>query len=97
MQSGYQTLALDIMQRMTLLQESALERLYRWTQTQCKNIENERLAPLLIKAMNKLQDRPVLFKYELFKTPVTSFLNCHIFISLINGHVCLLFFQIHSR
>lgn len=62
MQSGYQTLALDIMQRMTLLQESALERLYRWTQTQCKNIENERLASLLIKAMNKLQDRPVLFK-----------------------------------
>ncbi|KAG5315402.1 COG6 protein, partial [Pseudoatta argentina] len=65
MQSGYQTLALDIMQRMTLLQESALERLYRWTQTQCKNIENERLAPLLIKAMNKLQDRLVLFKYIL--------------------------------
>ncbi|XP_032663782.1 conserved oligomeric Golgi complex subunit 6 isoform X1 [Odontomachus brunneus] len=65
MQSGYQTLALDIMQRMTLLQEAALERLYRWTQTQCKNIENERLAPLLIKAMSKLQDRPVLFKYIL--------------------------------
>ncbi|KAL0105505.1 hypothetical protein PUN28_016876 [Cardiocondyla obscurior] len=65
MQSGYQTLALDIMQRMTLLQESALERLYRWTQTQCKNIEDERLAPLLIKAMSKLQDRPVLFKYIL--------------------------------
>ncbi|XP_012220146.2 conserved oligomeric Golgi complex subunit 6 isoform X1 [Linepithema humile] len=63
MQSGYQALALDIMQRMTLLQEAALERLYRWTQTQCKNIENERLAPLLIKAMSKLQDRPVLFKY----------------------------------
>lgn len=62
MQSGYQTLALDIMQRMTLLQESALERLYRWTQIQCKNIENERLASLLIKAMSKLQDRPVLFK-----------------------------------
>lgn len=63
MQSGYQTLGLDIMQRMTLLQEAALERLYRWTQSQCKNIENERLAPLLIKAMNKLQGRPVLFKY----------------------------------
>ncbi|XP_061937282.1 conserved oligomeric Golgi complex subunit 6 isoform X2 [Apis cerana] len=65
MQSGYQTLGLDIMQRMTLLQEAALERLYRWTQNQCKHIENERLAPLLIKAMNKLQDRPVLFKYVL--------------------------------
>ncbi|XP_011344994.1 conserved oligomeric Golgi complex subunit 6 isoform X2 [Ooceraea biroi] len=65
MQSGYQTLALDVMQRMTLLQEAALERLYRWTQTQCKNIENDRLAPLLIKATSKLQDRPVLFKYIL--------------------------------
>ncbi|XP_026670042.1 conserved oligomeric Golgi complex subunit 6 isoform X2 [Ceratina calcarata] len=65
MQSGYQTLGLDIMQRMTLLQEAALERLYRWIQNQCKHIENERLAPLLIKAMNKLQDRPVLFKYVL--------------------------------
>lgn len=64
MQSGYQTLALDIMQRMTLLQEAALERLYRWTQTHCKNIENEVLASLLIKAMSKLQDRPVLFKYD---------------------------------
>lgn len=62
MQSGHQTLALDIMQRMTLLQESALERLYRWTQSQCRHIENENIAPLLIKAMSKLQDRPVLFK-----------------------------------
>ncbi|KAF7382195.1 conserved oligomeric Golgi complex subunit 6-like [Vespula maculifrons] len=65
MQSGYQTLALDIMQRMTLLQESALERLYRWTQNQCKYIEDEQLASLLVKAMGKLQDRPVLFKYIL--------------------------------
>ncbi|XP_034941997.1 conserved oligomeric Golgi complex subunit 6 [Chelonus insularis] len=63
MQSGYQTLGLDVMQRMTLLQESALERLYRWTQNQCRHIENEHIAPLLIKAMSKLQDRPVLFKY----------------------------------
>lgn len=62
MQSGYQTLALDIMQRMTLLQESALERLYRWTQSQCRHIENEQLAALLIKSMAKLQERPVLFK-----------------------------------
>ena len=63
MQSGYQTLALDVMQRMTLLQEAALERLYRWTQSQCRHVENEHLLPLLVKAMSKLQDRPVLFKY----------------------------------
>ncbi|OXU30760.1 hypothetical protein TSAR_013226 [Trichomalopsis sarcophagae] len=65
MQSGHQTLALDIMQRMTLLQEAGLERLYRWTQTQCRHIENEQLVPLLTKAMSKLQERPVLFKYIL--------------------------------
>ena len=63
MQSGHQTLALDIMQMMALLQEAALERLYRWTQKQCRHIENEQLVPLLIKATSKLQDRPVLFKY----------------------------------
>lgn len=63
MQSGYQTLGLDVMQQMTLLQEAALERLYRWTQNQCRHIENDRIAPLLIMAMCKLQDRPVLFKY----------------------------------
>lgn len=65
MQSGYETLGLDVMQRMTLLQEAALERLYRWTQSQCRHIENESLVPLLTKAMSKLQDRPVLFKYIL--------------------------------
>lgn len=65
MQSGHQTLALDIMQRMTLLQEAALERLYRWTQSQCRHIENEQLIPLITKAMGKLQERPVLFKYIL--------------------------------
>ncbi|XP_063986387.1 conserved oligomeric Golgi complex subunit 6 [Diachasmimorpha longicaudata] len=63
MQSGYQTLGLDVMQRMTLLQEAALERLYRWTQNQCRHIEHDHFAPLLIKGMCKLQDRPVLFKY----------------------------------
>ncbi|XP_011314204.1 conserved oligomeric Golgi complex subunit 6 [Fopius arisanus] len=63
MQSGYQTLGLDVMQRMTLLQEAALERLYRWTQNQCRHIEHDQFAPLLIKGMCKLQDRPVLFKY----------------------------------
>ncbi|KAK0177613.1 hypothetical protein PV328_001649 [Microctonus aethiopoides] len=63
MQSGYQTLGLDVMQQMTLLQESALERLYRWAQNQCRHIENEQIAPLLMRAMCTLQDRPVLFKY----------------------------------
>ena len=35
-----QPTAVEIMQQMTALQEAALERLYRWTQSQCRgNIE----------------------------------------------------------
>nr|CAD7196740.1 unnamed protein product [Timema douglasi] len=65
MQSGHQTAALDIMEQMALYQESALERLYRWTQTHCRNIESPETSELLAKAMECLQDRPVLFKYVL--------------------------------
>ena len=65
MEARMQTLGLDIMQKMTLAQESALERIYRWMQTQCRQIENEKLIPLIIKSMNKLQARPMLFKYIL--------------------------------
>nr|CAD7429195.1 unnamed protein product [Timema monikensis] len=65
MQSGHQTAALDIMEQMALYQESALERLYRWTQTHCRNIESPETSELLAQAMACLQDRPVLFKYVL--------------------------------
>ncbi|XP_063226124.1 conserved oligomeric Golgi complex subunit 6 isoform X2 [Bacillus rossius redtenbacheri] len=63
MQSGHQTAALDIMEQMSLYQETALERLYRWTQTNCRNIESAETSPLLTQSMAYLQDRPVLFKY----------------------------------
>lgn len=63
MQSGHQTAALDIMEEMTLHQEGALERLYRWTQNHCRNIENAEISDLVMLSMNRLQDRPVLFKY----------------------------------
>lgn len=63
MQSGYQTAALDIMEEMTLHQEGALERLYRWTQNHCRNIDLNEIGLLMEMAMQKLQDRPVLFKY----------------------------------
>lgn len=81
MQSGHQTLALDIMEQMTLNQvytilkqyyvpiknvtvfkEGALERLYRWTQSYCRYIDNPDMTELLTRAMERLQDRPVLFK-----------------------------------
>ncbi|XP_075165581.1 conserved oligomeric Golgi complex subunit 6 [Haematobia irritans] len=63
MQCGYQTAAVDIMEEMTLHQEGALERLYRWTQNHCRNLENNDIGQLVCKAMGRLQDRPVLFKY----------------------------------
>lgn len=63
MQCGFQTAALDIMEEMTLHQEGALERLYRWTQNHCRNLENSKVGPLVVEAMSRLQDRPVLFKY----------------------------------
>ncbi|XP_055386752.1 conserved oligomeric Golgi complex subunit 6 [Condylostylus longicornis] len=62
-QNNFQTLALDIMEEMTLHQEAALERLYRWTQNHCRNIDNNEIGNLVIIAMSRLQDRPVLFKY----------------------------------
>ncbi|KAF7264303.1 hypothetical protein GWI33_000328 [Rhynchophorus ferrugineus] len=63
MQAGLQTLALDTMEQMTLHQEGALEVLYRWTQSHCRNVDNPDLTNIIMKAMSKLQDRPVLFKY----------------------------------
>lgn len=63
MQAGLQTLALDVMEQMTLHQEGALERLYRWTQNHCRNVDNSDLTELVTQAMARLQDRPVLFKY----------------------------------
>jgi len=40
----------------------ALEVLYRWSQLHCKNIESTITGPLLVSAMELLQDRPVLYK-----------------------------------
>ncbi len=39
---GQQSTALEIMDQMTQFQESALERLYRWSQSHCRNIEAPR-------------------------------------------------------
>lgn len=63
MQAGLQTLALDIMEQMTLHQEGALEVLYKWTQSHCRNVDNPELSDLIVHAMAKLQERPVFFKY----------------------------------
>ncbi|XP_063707526.1 conserved oligomeric Golgi complex subunit 6 [Culicoides brevitarsis] len=63
--SGTETTAfLDIMEEMNGFQELALEKLYRWTQNHCRNLDsnNETIDPLIMKAMQQLQDRPGLFK-----------------------------------
>lgn len=59
-QSGFETAALDVMERITLHQEAAIERLYRWTQNNCRNVDltSNTLIP---KGLAKLQRRQVLF------------------------------------
>lgn len=67
LRSSQQTAGIEIMESMALQQEAAYERLYRWTQSECRllNMESPELNPLLSQAMESLQDRPVLFKYSL--------------------------------
>lgn len=61
--SGFETAALDIMEKISLHQEAAIERLYRWTQHGCRNFDSSDNKSLIPRAMCKLQTRPVLFKY----------------------------------
>ncbi|XP_059482934.1 conserved oligomeric Golgi complex subunit 6 [Neocloeon triangulifer] len=65
LQAGHQTAALDVMEQMALYQEIGLERLYRWTQANCKHVELPEVALLLSDAMLWLLERPVLFQYVL--------------------------------
>lgn len=62
LQSGLQTTAFEIMEQMASFQETALERLYRWTQNQCRNIDSPDSNMLLTQAISCLQDRPILLK-----------------------------------
>lgn len=59
--------ASDIMEEMTLHQEGALERLYRWTQSHCRSLDSasEEAMKMVLEAMRRLEERPVLFKYVL--------------------------------
>lgn len=62
LQSGHQTTAFEIMEQMASYQETALERLYRWTQNQCRNVDSPDSNILLTQAISCLQDRPILLK-----------------------------------
>ncbi|XP_070537699.1 conserved oligomeric Golgi complex subunit 6-like isoform X3 [Ptychodera flava] len=67
LRTNQQTAGLEIMEAMALHQETAYERLYRWTQGECRMLSSDsvEVSPLLCQAMQTLQDRPVLFKYSL--------------------------------
>ncbi|XP_041348478.1 conserved oligomeric Golgi complex subunit 6-like [Gigantopelta aegis] len=67
LRTNQQTAGLEIMESMALHQESSYERLYRWTQNECRTLTADSIdVPLLLcQAMEALQDRPVLFKYSL--------------------------------
>lgn len=67
LRSNQQTAGLEIMESMALHQEAAYERLYRWTQSECRLliVESPDINPLLCQAMESLQDRSVLFKYSI--------------------------------
>lgn len=62
-----QTAGLQIMEAMALHLESSYERLYRWTQDECRSLTGDLpdLSGMLSRAMAALEDRPVLFKYTL--------------------------------
>ena len=55
--------SLEIMEQMALQQESAYERLYRWSQSECRAMTSDSLdiLPIQQQAMKALQNRPVLF------------------------------------
>ncbi|XP_005093725.1 conserved oligomeric Golgi complex subunit 6 [Aplysia californica] len=67
LRTNHQTAGLEIMESMALHQESAYERLYRWTQNQCRLVTQDTpdVSPMLCQAVEALQDRPVLLKYSL--------------------------------
>ncbi|CAK8682972.1 unnamed protein product [Clavelina lepadiformis] len=67
LRTNQQTAGLEIMEQMALQQESAYERLYRWSQSQCRTMTSDSLdiTPMQQQAMKALQNRPVLFSYTM--------------------------------
>ncbi|OXA64678.1 conserved oligomeric Golgi complex subunit 6 [Folsomia candida] len=62
---GHQATAVEIMDQMGLLHETALEKIYRWAQSRVKHVENPELSDVLAKSLSYLQIRPMLLKYVL--------------------------------
>lgn len=67
LRTNQQTAGLEIMEQMAMHQEASFERLYRWTQNECRLMCNDsvEVTDFLSTAMVCLANRPILFKYTL--------------------------------
>lgn len=67
LRSKQQTAGLEIMESMALYQETSFEKLYRWTQEECRGLTGDLpdVSGALCRAIAALEDRQVLLKYTL--------------------------------
>ncbi|GAB6028326.1 Golgi transport complex subunit 6 [Chamberlinius hualienensis] len=65
LRQNQQTAGLESMESMALHLEAAFERLYRWTQSECRMLTSDcpDIPQLVCLAMKVLQERPMVFKY----------------------------------
>lgn len=66
LRTHHQRAGLELMDMMSVYQDSAYERLCRWVQSKCKELgdgDNPEVSDLLKRAVRCLRERPVLFKY----------------------------------
>eukprot|EP00123_Amoebidium_parasiticum_P015477 comp22991_c4_seq1/m.36606 comp22991_c4_seq1/g.36606 ORF comp22991_c4_seq1/g.36606 comp22991_c4_seq1/m.36606 type:complete len:801 (-) comp22991_c4_seq1:43-2445(-) len=65
LRSQHQIIGLEIMDNMTLLQETGYERVYRWAQSECRGLSRDtpEITPIFRRALQTLRDRPALLRY----------------------------------
>lgn len=66
LRTNQQQAGLSIMEAMSAAQETAFEKLYRWTQNACRSLSQElpEHTPLFVRALHALRNRPVLFQFS---------------------------------
>ena len=65
LRSSQQRVGLEIMEEMAMHLEEGYERLYHWTQSNCRSMTGELppSSPLLRRSLQELKGRPILYKY----------------------------------
>ena len=65
LRTSQQRIGLEIMEKMAMHLEEGYERLYHWTQSQCRTMTSDlpSSSPLLRKSLQELKSRPILYKY----------------------------------